>query len=200
MPHDHPLTVLLHRARDGDRPASNLFYARIYPELERLARCHLARGARRTPLLDVSALVREAYLRMARLGAFPGRDHDAFLAYAARTMRSVVVDELRMHGAARHGHGMTLLELSAGADVPAPDAGQHECLGEALRSLRLADERAYRVVELRFFGGMEVHDIARALAVSTATVKRDWRRARMFLMHRLGAARTPRQPAQRFST
>jgi RNA polymerase sigma factor (TIGR02999 family) len=176
------ITQLLEEARRGTNGARDLFFTRIYSELDRLARQHLSRQSRMT-MLDPPALVREAYLRIARQESLPGRDRNAFLAYASRTMRSVIVDYLRSRSAARHGQGAPKLSLAATADVPELDDPHLASLGDALESLERVDARAHRVVEMRFFGGMDIDSIAQFLAISPATVKRDWLKARAFLLH-----------------
>lgn len=178
------ITQLLDQARLGDADARERFFGRIYCELDRLARQHLSRQPRMT-MLDPPGLVREAYLRIARQEELPGRDRNSFMAYASRAMRSVIIDYLRSRASARHGGGVSKLEITDAMDITLPtDADpQLESLGDALESLERVDERAHRVVEMRFFGGMDVADIADFLAVSPATVKRDWLKARAFLLH-----------------
>lgn len=176
------ITQLLDQARLGDVDAHERFFDRIYGELDRLARQHLSRQPRMT-MLDPPGLVREAYLRIARQEALPGHDRNSFMAYASRAMRSVIVDYLRSRGAARHGGGAEKLEITAGMDLALSPDTQLDSLGDALESLERVDERAHRVVEMRFFGGMDVADIADFLAISPATVKRDWLKARAFLLH-----------------
>jgi RNA polymerase sigma factor (TIGR02999 family) len=176
------ITELLDDARRGNTDARDLFFTRIYSELDRLARQHLSRQSQMT-MLDAPGLVREAYLRIARQETLPGRDRNAFLAYASRTMRSVIIDYLRSRSAARNGDGAQKLSLAATADLPEISDPQLETLGDALESLERIDERAHRVVEMRFFGGMDIESIAGFLAISPATVKRDWLKARAFLLH-----------------
>lgn len=176
------ITQLLDDARRGDATARELFFTRIYSELDRLARQHLARQSQMT-MLDAPGLIREAYLRIARQMTLPGRDRNAFLAYASRAMRSVIVDYLRSRSAARNGDGARKLSLATTTDLPDLDDPQLASLGDALGWLERVDERAHRVVEMRFFGGMDIDSIAQFLSISPATVKRDWLKARAFLLH-----------------
>jgi RNA polymerase sigma factor (TIGR02999 family) len=176
------ITQLLEDARRGNAESRDLFFTRIYAELDRLARQHLARQSQMT-MLDAPGLVREAYLRIARQEQLPGRDRNAFLAYASRTMRSVIIDYLRSRSAACNGEGAQKLSLAATTDLPELRDPQLESLGDALESLERIDERAHRVVEMRFFAGMDIDAIADFLEVSPATVKRDWLKARAFLLH-----------------
>jgi RNA polymerase sigma factor (TIGR02999 family) len=174
------ITQLLERAQQGDAAARERFFERIYAELDGLARQHLSRQSPMT-LLDPPALVREAYLRIDQRGALSFGSRGEFLAYASRAMRSVLIDYVRSRNAQRHGGGEKPITLTGSlVDQPFTEP-QLERLGDALEALEQIDERAHRVVELRFFGGLEMDEIAQLLAVSPATVKRAWVRARAFL-------------------
>src|SRR5688572_16921564 len=175
------ITVLLDQVRDGDGAARERFFERIYAELDRLAKRHLSRQAPLT-MLDGPGLVHEVYLRLAHQESLPGTDRAAFLAYASRVMRSVIIDYVRARGAERRGGGQRMLTLNTGVADQSFDEPQLESLGDALESLERVDERAHRVVEMRYFGGLEIDEIADFLEVSPATVKRDWTKARAFLM------------------
>jgi RNA polymerase sigma factor (TIGR02999 family) len=176
------ITQLLDAARDGDPAASERLFAHIYAELDRLARGHLARGSALTTL-DPPALVHEAYLRLAQQSSLPGRDRRAFLAYASRVMRSIIIDYVRSRQAERHGGGLKRVTLNTSLEDLAFADPELDSLGTALESLARIDERAHTVVEMRYFGGMEVEEIAEHLDISPATVKRDWQKARAFLLH-----------------
>jgi RNA polymerase sigma factor (TIGR02999 family) len=180
------VTQLLDLARRGDADAHQELFAQLYAELDRLARSHLARSAPMT-LIDAPALIREVYLRLGQQGDLPGSDRRAFLAYASRAMRSVIVDYLRSRSADRRGGGERRLTLNTAVEDPAFSDPQLESLDDALKALERIDERAHRVVEMRYFGGMEIEEIAAFLEISPATVKRDWQKARAYLMHELGA-------------
>jgi len=175
------LTRLLDLARHGDGPARERFFAQVYGELDRLAKNHLARQSHLT-MLDAPGLVNEVYLRLAQQDSLPGSDRRAFMAYASRVMRSVVIDYVRSRKAERHGGGQQMLTLNTGVANQNFSEPQLESLGDALESLEKIDERAHRVVEMRYFGGMEIDDIAGFLEISPATVKRDWNKARAFLL------------------
>lgn len=177
-----PVTQLLEAARRGDEAARDQLFAHLYGELDRLAQSHLSRNAPMT-LIDAPALIREVWLRLHRQETLPGSGRPAFLAYASRAMRSVIVDYLRARGADRRGSGVRALTLNTAIeDQPLQEPGI-ESLDDALRSLERIDERAHRVVEMRYFGGMEIEEIAEHLAISAATVKRDWQKARAYLLH-----------------
>lgn len=186
------VTLLLNALAAGDSGAADRLYAKLYPDLNRLARAHLRSAGSIT--LDPSALIHELWLRT-RSGDVPG--HRAqFFALASRVMRSVVVDHLRRRMTDKRGGGVA--ELTLDTEALREFAGQAGGLTEAaaqsldlvqldaaLQDLAAADERAHRVVEMRFFGGMLQEQIAEALGVSLPTVKRDWRRARAYLFERL---------------
>jgi RNA polymerase sigma factor (TIGR02999 family) len=185
------LTQLLDHARRGDRAALERFYARVYPELEAIARSQLARHAPMT-LFDAPSLVNEVYLRIARQESLPGDHRSAFFAYASCVMRSVIVDYLRGRGRARRGGDQ--LKVCLSTDLARQETSEFDftVLDAVLETLRRVDERAHRIVEMRYFGGMEIDEIAQFLAVSPATVKRDWTKARLFLRKRLlGTANSP---------
>ncbi len=176
------ITVLLDRARQGDAAARERFFARVYSELDRLARTHLSRQAQIT-MLDGPGLVNEVYLRLAAQENLPGTDRAAFLAYASRVMRSVVIDHVRARSAERRGGGLRAITLTTGVAEQVFSEPQIESLGDALESLEHIDPRAHQVVEMRYFGGLEIDEIAAFLDVSPATVKRDWTKARAYLLH-----------------
>ena len=185
-----PVTQLLENARQGDAAAQQALFTHLYGELNRLAYSHLARNAPMT-LIDAPALIREVYLRLDAQPELPGRNRQAFLAYASRAMRSVIVDYLRARGAERRGGGGRLLTLNTAVENQAFTDSQIHSLDEAMRSLERVDERAHRIVEMRYFGGMEIEEIADFLEISAATVKRDWQKARAFLRHALDPGGVP---------
>jgi RNA polymerase sigma factor (TIGR02999 family) len=178
------ITALLDQARYGDGASRGRFFTRVYAELDRLARRHLS-GQSPLTMLDAPGLVHEVYLRLAQQETLPGSDRAAFLAYASRVMRSVIIDYVRARAAERRGGGRRLLTLNTGVAGQAFDEPQLVALGDALESLERIDERAHRVVEMRYFGGLEIEEIANFLAISPATVKRDWTKARAYLLHNL---------------
>ena len=178
------VTQLLEHARRGDRAALERFYARIYKELEVIARSQLGRQGPMT-LIDPSSLINEVYLRISRQESLPGENRGAFFAYASSVMRSVIVDYLRARSAERRGGDQ--IRVTLGTDIEKHESADFEfrALSEVLKSLQGVDERAHRVVEMRYFGGMEIEEIAQFLQISPATVKRDWTKARLFLRHQL---------------
>jgi RNA polymerase sigma factor (TIGR02999 family) len=134
-------------------------------------------------LLDTTALVHESYLRLAGPEALDLADRAHFLSYAATVMRSIVVDFARRRAARRRGGGAAVVTLST--DVPdslvATDP-QILVIDEALTELATIDERLARIVEMRYFVGLSEKEIADALGVTDRTVRREWRKARVFLL------------------
>ena len=174
------ITQLLDLARHGDPAARERFFTAIYAELDQLARSRLRRD--QYTMLDASGLVHEVYLRMAQQEQLPGSDRRAFMAYASRVMRSVIIDYVRAREAERRGGGLKMLTLNTGIEARALTEPDLLSLGDALDSLQRIDDRAHWVVEMRYFGGMEIEEIAEVLEISPATVKRDWQKARAYLL------------------
>ena len=169
-----PITQLLADWRQGDQAALEELTPRVYRELQALARSYLRRG-RPNQTLQPTALVNEAWLRLigqSQLPQWENRTH--FFGIAARLMRLVLVDHARMHHAAKRerGQAVTLQDSIALAPARAPDVLE---INEALEALAKVDERKARVIELRYFGGMEREEIATALDLTVPTVKRDLR-------------------------
>lgn len=180
------ITQLLQAAHRGDQAAAHQVVARLYTDLQRLAR-RQSRQAGDLTLLNTNALVHEAWLRLAGAPGldFPDRRH--FLAYAAQAMRSVVVDLVRARQAERRGGGLAHVTLdTALAEELGQDEGHILRVHEALDELAQAEPRLAQVVEMRYFGGLLEAEIAEALGVTERTVQRDWQKARLFLAMSLG--------------
>jgi RNA polymerase sigma factor (TIGR02999 family) len=177
------VTLLLQRAGAGDASAREPLYRLLYPELMRLARAHATRAG--TGSLDAAALLHEAYLRFAAGEDLPAANRRLFFAYASKVMRSVAVDHARERGAQKRGGRWERVTLSG---LPGATSADHASIDvdEAMSTLADVDERAFRVAEMRCFGGMTEEEIADVLELSLATVRRSWRRARAFLVSRLG--------------
>ena len=175
------ITVLLDAARDGDRGALDRVLATLYQELHTMARRQLAGQHGHT--LDATALVHEAYLKLIgrREAQFDDRAH--FFAYAASAMRSVVVDYARQRLAQKRGG-----DLHRVAELPEDIEGglrlDEETLGLDVALTRLADVDAKlaQVVELRYFAGLSEAEIATLLKRSERSVRRDWQKARLYLL------------------
>lgn len=175
------ITQLLQAARSGDRAAADRVVARLYADMQRMARRHMRRAGNMT-LLDTTALVHEAWLRLGGTEGkdFPDRRH--FLAYAAQAMRSVVIDLVRARQAERRGGGQEHLTLNTAIAELTPQGDDAVLrVHEALDELAQLEPRLAQVVEMRYFGGLLEQEIADALGVTERTVQRDWQKARLFL-------------------
>jgi RNA polymerase sigma factor (TIGR02999 family) len=175
------MTQLLANARGGDRAAVDRLFELLYPELKALARARLRRNPRLT-IVDTTMLVNECYLRLQKAGSLDVNDRGHFLAYAARVIRTVIIDIARQEHADKRGgvEGRQTLDTEH-LDV-ADDRADVLEIAEALQALAAADERLATVVEMRYFAGFSDAEIAQALGVTDRTVRRDWEKARAFLM------------------
>ncbi len=189
----HPDTVtrLLLELRAGNQDALDQLLPLVYHHLHELARQQRRRWSG-DETLDTTALVHEAYLRLAGESAPVWKNRAHFLAVASRAMRHILVDYAkRQHRAKRGGHHVrvALDEIEAALQTRADpaDAGTETlvALDEALRQLEQHNARQSRIVECRFFGGMAIQETAEALGVSTATVKRGWAMAQAWLHREL---------------
>jgi RNA polymerase sigma factor (TIGR02999 family) len=179
------ITGLLVAWRSGDRAALDRLVGTLYGELRRIAAAQMAGGGAST--LQPTAVVHEAYLKIAGSGATPysGRAH--FLAAAARAMRHVLIDHARARGADKRWGALTRVTLgSADSGGPAPEVEILD-VDRALERLAARDREKAEVVELRFFGGLTVEETAEVLGISTATVKRHWSFAKAWLAREVGA-------------
>ena len=187
VPHDDDVARALAAWRQGDDGAVDELFHLVYGELRVLARRHLRRG-QPGHTLGPTALVHEVYLRLAQRSSPNILDRDHFVALAASAMRKVIVDAWRRkHSRKRDPQAMVSAVLD---DVPAADAPSTVdvlALDEALRSLAELDARQAQIVELRFFGGLTLDEIAAMFGVSERTVKREWQKARTFLYHAIGS-------------
>ena len=178
------VTSLLRAWREGDTNALGHASALLYPELRRQARLYMRRESP-GHLLQTTALVHEAFLRLVDSEAVDWNDRTHFLAAAARVMRHVLVDLARRQGRQKRGARARHVPLEPGVDVADPRSIDMTALDQALDSLAVLDPRKARVVELRFFGGLTVEETARVLQVSMETIQRDWRLARSWLLKAL---------------
>ncbi len=178
------VTRLLEDARSGDREALDRLLPVVYAELHRIAESHMRRE-RPDHTLQPTALVNEAFLRLVGSAPVSYNDRTHFLSAASLAMRRVLVDHARMRQAAKRGGlQVTLDEALVGASPAGLDM---LALDDALTRLALADARSAQVVEMRFFGGLGIPEIAEALGTSPATVKRDWQFAKGWLARELRA-------------
>jgi len=175
------LDQLLEAVRAGDAGAIDEVFTLTYSELRQMAHQRLHR-ARRVTSLDTTALVHECYLRLVRLGQLQTRDRSHFLAYAARVMRSIVVDFVRQRLAKRRGGDQ--LHVTLGTDIRDSTTVSEEQIvrvDDALQELAALDPRLVQVVEMRYFAGFTVEQIAESRGVTTRTIRRDWEKARLLL-------------------
>jgi RNA polymerase sigma-70 factor (ECF subfamily) len=180
----HTVTRLLANWADGDEAALELLFPIVHDELRRVAQRQMA-NERPGHLLQPTALVNEAYLRLVDLKQMRWRDRAHFFAMAARLMRRILVDFARGRDAEKRGHGLPHVTFTEALDVADNRPTNVVALDEALDALALVHERKSRVVELRFFGGLSIEETADVLKVSPETVKGDWRFAKSWLLREL---------------
>jgi RNA polymerase sigma factor (TIGR02999 family) len=184
---DRDVTTLLRASleKDGTPPTAELFAA-LYDELHRLAERQLRRnGGGGT--LSTTTLVHEAYLDMCQRSGAEFPDRARFIGYAARAMRGIVIDYVRYSRAAKRGGGAFEITLTGNLDLPTQQnaAEELERLSEALDELARLEPSLAEIVDLHFFCGYELQEIAQLRGVSERTVQRLWRKARLLLRHRL---------------
>lgn len=189
----HQVTLALQAARNGDPAALNEAFHLVYDEVRAIAHARVARiGSGST--LDTTAVVHEAYLKLARHGSLAFEDRQHFLAVASTAMRQILLDHARQHLSDRRGGGAAHVPLTEADAAVAVQVREILALDEALSRLAALDPYLARIVELRFFGGLTIEETAQALQVSDATIKRAWRRARAFLHRELVGAEAPGEP------
>lgn len=178
-------TTYLSQLAAGDARAADELFGLVYTELRSLAGSYLRGGGSQT--LQPTALVHEAYLRMISADAGEGWSSRAhFLGVAAKAMRSVLVDHVRARGARKRGGELQRVPLDDLVEQLEQSGSDLVALDDALGALAELDSELARLVELRFFGGLTIEETAKVLEVSTATVERSWRTARLWLRARLG--------------
>lgn len=179
------ITEWMARAREGDRAAFDALFQALYPELKRLARARLA-GHQRGTLMDTTALLHDCYLRFLGAEGLAPADRGHFMAYAARVMRSVVVDAVRAAQRERRGGDAEHVPLDTNlADALALTEEEVLDIDRALADLAALDPRLAQVVELRYFAGLKESEVAQVLGLNERTVRRDWEKARLLLAHAL---------------
>lgn len=178
------VTAILDRWRAGDRSAGDEIMERLHAELRRLA-AHYFHAERPGHTLQPTALVSELYLRLNAKENPAWRDRAHFLAFAAQTLRSILIDYARSRTAQRRGGSQVRVPLDFERPAKGRPIEEFLALNEALDVLAALDARAAQVVEMRFFAGFEEREVAEALGMSEATVKRDWKFARAWLLARL---------------
>ncbi|MGO9262864.1 MAG: sigma-70 family RNA polymerase sigma factor [Bryobacteraceae bacterium] len=187
---DGDLTLMLNRMKDGDQQAGEEVVARVYDELHRIASREMRRE-RPGNTLQTTALIHEAYLRMAGARSLEIQNRSHFLAVASQQMRRVLVDHARAAGSQKRGGGAARLDLdSVRVGAADPDA-QLVRLDDALNDLERLDPRPAKVVELKYFGGYSDREVAESLNLSLAMVRRDWEFARSWLFEQMSKPSRP---------
>lgn len=177
------ITGLLLRWSEGDSAAREALIPLVYDELRRLAR-HCLASQRPDHTLQSTALVHEAYLRLAGRTSVQWENRVHFFAVAAQLMRRILVDHARKQRAAKRGNHLTLT-LDDNVALPKKRELDLIALDDALTDLAALDSRQSQIVELRFFGGLSIEDSSRVLGISPATVKREWTTARTWLYEQM---------------
>jgi RNA polymerase sigma-70 factor (ECF subfamily) len=178
------VTELLVAWGRGDQGALDVLAPLVHHELHRLAARNMA-GERLGHILQPTALVNEAYLRLVDWKGVRWQNRAHFFAMAAEIMRHILVDQARARARAKRGGDPLHVSLSEAAQVPLGQSVDLVALDDALRSLERLHARQSRVVELRFFGGLDLEETAHVLGVSVGTVRRDWSLARAWLYREL---------------
>ena len=174
------VTLLLQKLQAGDRAALDELMPLVYAELRRIAAGYL-KGERREHTLQPTALVHEAYLKLADQSGLQPESRAHFLGIAATMMRQTLVDHARRHRAGKRAGAHLRVTYDEQLPVPVQFDVEVIALSDALELLAVEDTRLARIVELRYFGGLSIAETAEVVGVGTATVEREWRLARAWL-------------------
>jgi RNA polymerase sigma-70 factor (ECF subfamily) len=185
-PAEGDVSLLLHAWSGGDQAALDRLTPIVYQDLRRLARRYM-KGERAGHSLQATALVNEAYMRLADYHRINWQDRAHFFAISSQLMRRILVEHARRRNLKRGG-GVAHVALDEAAVMDRNRARDLVALDDALNALALLDPRKVQVVEMRFFGGLSVEETAEVLKVSAVTVMRDWSTARAWLYRELGGA------------
>ncbi len=178
-----PITALLQRAAGGDRTVLGEVYASLYPDLKRVARARLRRQGRDHGM-GTTTLLHESFIRLVNADQLRLVDRRHFFAYAAQTMRNIIIDDVRERLAERRGGGAVHETLGGDAALQLADAGTSADLlrvSEALLGLEAVDPELAELVDMRYFGGYLESEIAELHGVTERTVRRRWEKARAWL-------------------
>jgi RNA polymerase sigma factor (TIGR02999 family) len=181
---EHQITELLVEWSGGNQDALDELYPLVYDELHRLARRYMSRE-RKGHTLQTTALINEAYVRLVDQRNVQWANRSHFFAISAQIMRRILIDHARRHAYAKRGGGAQQVSLDETAAIALDNLSEFLRLDEALQSLAELDPRRSRVVELRYFGGLNNEEIAGVLKISENTVIRDWNMARAWLYSQL---------------
>ena len=174
------MSELVQRSAAGDAGATDELFSALYGEMRKLA-AQALRSERPAHTLQPTALVHEAYLRLCSNRMLEANDRAHFLAIAARVMRHVLVDHARSRNAAKRGAGTLVVAIDEALLVAARQDVDLVRVGDAMARLERDDPTLARIVDLRYFGGFTVEEVAEELGLSRATVEREWTAARVWL-------------------
>lgn len=178
------ITGLARRWSQGDEAAFEQLIELVYDDLHRIARSHVRRGGE-AGTINTTALVHEAYLKLASAEDNEWQGRAQFFAFCSRAMRRILIDYARERKAEKRGGGRVRVPLTPERAAVDEELTEVLALDEALTALEARDPRLVRVAECRFFGGLSVVETAEAISVSPRTVERDWARARAYLRQML---------------
>lgn len=174
------LTELLISARGGDASASTRLFELVYAELKRMAHHRLRRIGGEGPL-NTTALVHESYLRLSERGQLLPSDRSAFFCYVGRVMRSVVIDHVRERLAQKRGGNEVFVTLTTDIEGETFDDERLLAVNSALDTLEKVAPEFHQLVEMRYFAGLSMREVAELRGMSTRTVEREWKKARALL-------------------
>ncbi|HEY7911682.1 MAG TPA: sigma-70 family RNA polymerase sigma factor [Blastocatellia bacterium] len=180
IPSPDDVTQLLQEWRNGDKAALERLTPLVYDELRRLARNYL-RGERKDHTLQGTALVNEAYMKLVGYTNLEWQNRAHFFGVAARVMRQILIDYARKHRSGKRGSGKQHMPLEEAAVFSADRAESLVALDDALESLARLDPAKGRIIELRYFGGLGIEEIAEVMAISVSSVRRHMRMAEAWL-------------------
>jgi len=179
-PSPQEVTQLLAAWGKGDRSALDKLLPLVHSELRRIAQRQMS-GERPGHTLQATALVNEAYLKLAGQQGFDWQNRAHFFAVCAQVMRHILIDHARAHARDKRGGGAVKVSLNDALVVADDQAGHFIALDEALRVLERLDPQKGKIVELRYFGGLSVEEAAEVMNISPRTLRREWQRAKAWL-------------------
>lgn len=174
------MTDLLRSAQEGDAQASDQLFALVYADMKRMAHSRLHKS-NHPGELNTTALVHESFLRLIEQGRLKVADRAAFFGYVGRVMRSVLIDFVRERQAQKRGSGDALVTLTTGVEAEALDDERLLAMDAALDALQRLSPQSRELIEMRYFAGLSVREVAELRGTSTRTVEREWEKARAFL-------------------
>jgi RNA polymerase sigma-70 factor, ECF subfamily len=180
------VTQLLIDWRNGDETALDKLIPIVHEELRRLAHYYMRRE-RPDHILQTSALINEAYIRLVDHKGMRWQNRAHFYAVAAQAMRRVLIDNARSRNYTKRGGGVNFVPLDEAADLAQKTVAELIALDDALTALASLDSRKSKIVEMRYFGGMSVEETSEALGISSVTVMRDWATAKAWLLREISS-------------